>query len=129
MRVMLTFLGLAALATVTFAVNELSALREVAHPVPVVRAADPPPPSAPSAVPREARAAAPRELSTWRGPTPFGGVPGAPEEHPVVLDEEDVDSEEEEELELAQAETVELYLDGERRIDSTRVIRFEEIIY
>jgi hypothetical protein len=128
MRVILTLFAVAALATVTFAFRELSALREVAHPVPVARAVEPQvvvaavaPPS-----PRDHQ----RELSTWRGPTPFGGVPGEEPDtsHPVVLDIDDVEPEEE----LVEDGPVKIIVDGERIIEvrsQLRIIQLESIIY
>jgi hypothetical protein len=91
MRILLGVFAVAALATSAFAVGELRALRHHGEAVaqaevaPVVGPDDP--------APGERAPLPPAQLSTWRGATPFGGVPGAAVEDD---DEDEIDEDDDE---------------------------------
>jgi hypothetical protein len=91
MRAWIGVFSLSAMASTGFAVNELHHLR---HHTPMAMVAQPPPPVAVAEPTAPQEEPVPPSLSTWRGPTPFGGVAAAEVAEPPE-DEDDVDSDDE----------------------------------
>src|SRR5437660_12575204 len=87
MRALLGVFSLLVIGSTAFAVNELRELRH--HAAAPVAAPEPPAVAQPpEAMPVAAvQPATPPPLSTWRGPTPFGGVPAAADDEADVDDD------------------------------------------